>query len=365
MANKLLLLFSRFKALPNWKKALIIFLILALGYLLLALFGGETIITSPLRGGKNQESEAKTIANPLNGVLYSKKEADVWRNRLPIAVMVENLVEVRPQSGLSRADVVYEALAEGGITRFMPVFLAQEASEIGPIRSARPYYLDWAVELKALYAHIGGSPEALDRIANEGIRTLPEQSPYYIRKENGNLGVEHTAFSSTKGLWQMAQSRDFNGSPSFQSWNFKDNEATSSSRPASATLTLGFSGMSDYQVQWSYNSEKNLYQRFSGSSLKVDTDRANNEQITAKNIIVQYATHTALNDDKNRISINTTGTGTAKIFLDGVVIEGKWEKPSVSSRTIFYDSNNKEITFNRGQIWIEVVPTESKVEYSD
>lgn len=364
--NKLSALWSRFKALPAWKKALVIFIVITVSYLILVLFGGETIITSPLlKVGSDRTSEAKTVPNPLNGVMYTKKESDIWRTRLPLAVMVENLVDIRPQSGLSKADIVYEALSEGGITRFMAVFLGQEASEIGPIRSARPYYLDWAIELKALYAHIGGSPEALDRIANEGIRTLPEEYPYYFRKENSQLSREHTAFSSTKGLWQMANSRDFSGPPTFQSWSFKDQEASASARPAGSTLTLGFSGLDDYQVRWTYNSDKNLYLRSSGLPLKTDFDKTNNEQIGAKNIIVQFADHISLKDDKNRISISTTGSGEAKIFRDGQVIEGKWEKHSPASRTIFYDSNNKEVIFNRGQIWVEVVPTDSRVEYSN
>ncbi|OGY28545.1 MAG: hypothetical protein A2802_00020 [Candidatus Woykebacteria bacterium RIFCSPHIGHO2_01_FULL_43_29] len=366
MLPKLKTLLERFKLLPKWKQALIIITSgSVLTYLILILSGGATIISTPLLKTGSEDNGIRIVPNPLNGVLYTKTQASVWQSRLPLAVMIENLSEVRPQSGLGRADLVYEALTEGGITRFMAIYLAEETDEIGPVRSARTHFLDWVKELNALYAHIGGSPEALDRIAVEDFRTLPEELPYYSRKGSSNLSREHTAFSSTRGLWEMAKNRDFNGPPNLRSWRFKNEESEASTRPASANIKLSFTALDDYNVRWDYNPEDNSYIRFSGSPYAEDTDRVTNEPISTKNVVIQYTLHQELNDDKDRINITTTGNGEARIFLDGKAASARWEKASPSARTIYYDSNNNEIEFNRGKIWVEIIPTNAAVEYTE
>ncbi len=359
-------MFKRFQQLSTTQKILTLFGLVVgvlLIYLAFNMLGGATIISSPLlRSLTGREEEKPSVANPINGVLYKPSEAKIWQERLPLAVMVENLVDIRPQSGLSSADLVYEAQVEGGITRFMAVYLAEDADEIGPVRSSREYYLDWSAGLGALYAHIGGSPAALDRIYNEGIKTLPEELPYYTRKNKPGLSSEHTAFTSTKNLWQMAKNRGFSGSQKVKSWKFKD-DATSSARPASSAINIQFNALEDYSVKWNYDPETNLYSRFNDPNTS-HTDKVTTQQIMAKNVIIEYADHSSLRDDKNRIDIETIGTGEAKIFLDGQVIEAEWRKSASNERTRYYDQDGNEVFFNRGKIWVEVVPESASVEYS-
>ena len=368
MKEKIAMICQKFKQLRAWQKILVLTVILTInsivGLVLVSAFGKPTIISSVPPDTKEVvvPDEPRDISNPLNGVLYKQSEAKLWQNRLPLAVMVENLVDIRPQSGLSRADIVYEALVEGGITRFMAVYLAEDINEIGPIRSSRPYYIDWAEELGALYAHIGGSPAALDKLVDDNVKTLPEEWPYYKRK-NSTLSSEHTAFSSTGSLWDMAQSKGYTGKTSIKSWRFKE-DASSSARPASAQIKLDFSGQKDYKVQWEYEAENNVYRRSAGSPAREHTDLVNNEQLNAKNVIVQFAKLSTLNDEKGRVEIQTTDAGVARIFTDGKETDATWKKSSSTSRTTFYDTTGREIEFNRGKIWVEVVPDGSSVEYS-
>src|SRR3989338_6720523 len=168
MKEKIAMICQKFKQLRAWQKILVLTIILTInsfvGLVLVSAFGKPTIISSVPPDTKEVvvPDEPRDISNPLNGVLYKQSEAKLWQNRLPLAVMVENLVDIRPQSGLSRADIVYEALVEGGITRFMAVYtLTEPIVKIGPIRSARTYYVDWAEEYGGVFAYVGGSPEAL------------------------------------------------------------------------------------------------------------------------------------------------------------------------------------------------------------
>ena len=163
----------------------------------------------------------------------------------------------------------------------------------------------------------------------------------------------------------MAKNRDFNGPPNLRSWRFKNEESEASTRPASANIKLSFTGLADYNVRWDYNPEDNSYIRFSGTPYAEDTDRVTNEPISTKNVVIQYTLHQELNDDKSRINITTTGNGEARVFLDGKAVSARWEKASPSARTIYYDSNNNEIEFNRGKIWVEIIPTNAAVEYTE
>lgn len=369
MKDKFSQLTQKFQNLPNWQKAFFIstalMLALVLGFFSLSLFSNPTTISTPLLKTIPilTKQEARVIPNPLNGLMYTRSEADIWQSHLPVGVMIENLPEVRPQSGLSKADVIYESLTEGGITRFLGIFLAEEASEIGPARSARPHFIDWAQEVGALYAHVGGSPQALDKLIDDSVKTLPEERPYYFRKQDSLLGPEHTAFTSSRGLWEMADNRGFKGKPAIQDWEFKE-DATSSARPPTFSLRLEFSPLKEFAVRWDYDPETNSYKRFVGTPPTSHKDKLTDQQIIAKNVIVHYAKHTPLKDEKGRIDVQTVGTGQAKIFFDGEVKEATWKKPSSSERTFYYDSDGNEMIFNRGKIWVEVVPIGSPVKYS-
>ncbi len=356
------------------KKKIVITATLGVGVLLL-LVGGYYLISkavsetlSPLGdllSGKEEEREIPSLPNPINGVLMTKSEFKTIEGRYPIGVMIENLSITRPQTGLSRADIVYEALTEGEITRFMGIYLS-ESSSLGPIRSARRPFLDWILEYDGGYAHVGGSSEALEAIPALGVKNMDQSfigAPTFERINNRGLSLEHTMFSTTEKLWDKAHEMGYFGLPTFSVWKFKD-EATSSARPTTQKLTLKFTGNPSYIVTWNYDPEKNEYVRGNGGLPHLDSGTG--EVITAKNVIVQFVKTTYLEVTPGKMGrgMETTGMGEVRIFRDGVSISGSWKKPTSTSRTVFLDTSGNEIELNRGKIWVEVNPTDSPIEYN-
>ncbi len=350
------------------------------------------------RGPRDQEC-------PINGVKYTKEQREVWEKRRPLLVMIENHLESRPQSGLSRADVVYEAVAEGGITRFMGVFYCAAAEpaprkyDLGPVRSARTYFLDWASEYAdyPLYAHVGGAncsrdpatgrcttdprAQALEQIERYGWLDRQHWSdmnqfalPYRVcRREPERTGrtvaTEHTMYCDSEALWQEAEKRglaaqDQSGNSwdaDFRPWKFKDG-APLEQRGEINEISFDFwRGYRDYQVRWQYDKEKNQYLRFNGG--QPHQDFLTGQQLAAKVIVIQFTREIGPVDSHKHLLYRTIGQGKALVFQDGKVIKASWRKKSRQQRTIFSDARGKEIKFNRGLIWIEVLPAGNQVSY--
>ena len=302
------------------------------------------------------------MASPVSGVLYTKEEEEKWQKLLPLAVVIENHTDARPQSGLNRAEVVYETLAEGGITRFLAVFLA-ETSRLGPVRSNRPYFLDWVSEYAAGYAHVGGSPLAQSLVKTYKIKDLDQfflGAPTYERVTN--RFAPHNVYTTTERLRKAASSRGYKGPVKIQSWAFTQMEALPSRRPKGFTLDLGFLGAYGYDVRWTYDRKSNGYLRSNGGVIHKDV--ITNKRLSAKNIIVQYVQISPEPSGHSRILQKTIGSGKAFVFKDGKAYAATWKKKSRTSRTVFLDKKGKEIPLNRGRIWVEVVPTASYVKYT-
>lgn len=296
----------------------------------------------------------------LDGRLVDKKEnVNPWL----VGVMIENLYTVRPQSGLSAAPLVYETLAEGGITRFIAFFIGDEnLSQIGPVRSARPYYIEWLSEFDALYSHCGGSPTALAAISGLGIKDLNQMySPYYYWRANG-AEAPHNLFTSSELLNRALRDKELlDKSFEYRVWQYKDDGKLSSLPEGSKTIEIDFSAGSAYDVEWKYDKSSNDYLRYQMGA--VQKDAANKAEIRAKNVVVEKVPAEDYEADKGRLVLDVSGEGEAWVFRDGVGIHGKWQKNDRTTRTIFLDDNGKEIEFNRGITWIEVVPGDRAVNY--
>ena len=295
----------------------------------------------------------------IDGMLTTAENS----NLLPIAIVVENYKDVRPQSGLSQANVVYEALAEGGITRFLGIFAdGTDIKTIGPVRSARTYFVEIAEEYGGIFAHIGGSPQALGMLSYEDYITDLNQftySQYYWRDEA--IPAPHNLFTSSQMMSFAA--RDLLSDKTagdYQGWKFKKEKDFASRPDKEISLKIDFS-LDDYAVEWKYNRDNNNYLRFNGNIEQ--KDKNNEQQITAKNIIIQFAETTM--QDAERLNIKTVGEGDAIIFKDGAYFIGKWKKAATGDRTIFYNDQNQEIEFNSGNTWIELVKTDTAVEWVD
>lgn len=380
----------------NNKKIISILLVIA-AYLIstgvsYALFsqGGNVktvaIPVNPNRGAKLafDATLPKTEACPLNGALYSKLQKQWWEKHRPLSVMIENHQDARPQSGLTSADVIYEAVAEGGISRFLAVFYCQDAGEIGPIRSARTYFLDFASEYgnNPLYVHVGGAntpgpANALGQIGDYGWEGYNDMNQFSIGfptfwRDYDRLGhpaaTEHTMYSTTQKLWDFAATKrsltnvDKDGvswAEEFVPYTFKD-DAKINDRPKSQSVHLEFwTKDSNYFVDWSYDPATNLYKRNTGRVVQIDRD--NNTQLSTKSLAVLSMIESNANDgyDSNaHLLYKTKGTGKASVFMDGVEVKGTWRKSSRTSRTLLFDSNSNPIKFNRGTIWFEILPTD-------
>jgi len=316
------------------------------------------------KSGKENTQQGQKYVLPkgtrlIDGMPVPEEEA----NRLPIGVMIENLATVRPQSGLSEANLVYEALAEGGITRFLAFFADdKDIPEIGPVRSARVYYLDWASELSAVYIHCGGDPYALKLAREYGMKGLDQMYNGNFFWRSSTALAPHNLFTKTTLLKQALQAKGWKNEGDFQPWLFKK-EKKLNARPTDVQdIVINFS-TSSYQVIWKYDRENNQYLRYNGGFKHLDKN--SDAEITAKNVIVQYMVAKIKDpgDIKGRLGMHTIGGDKALIFHDGEVIQGIWKKASRQERTRFYDNEGKEIEFNPGTTWIEVVPPEKTVSY--
>ena len=355
--------------------AAVIVSLLAIG-LILVPSGSESspILSSP--SASPTPSPAPTpapppkVASPINGIMLDRAAFEALQQRAPLAIMIENHPDARPQSGLNQADLVYEAIAEGGITRYMAVYWSNEAARIQYVRSARIYYIQWAAELGAVYTHWG-------QVEDPGpVDVWPVLARLNVRDLNGLiLGEEvgyrdesrfapHNVYTDTGLLWRSAQARGFNGPPVLDPWKFKEDEPQRPANPAeraapAVNVTFGTPG-SAFDVTWNYDPATNSYLRSLGGAPHIDATTG--EQLTARNVAVQFAPLYPSGVKAYNI-IDTVGTGRAVIFQDGVAKEGSWKKDSESGRTRFFDAAGGEIPFNRGRTWIEVVPTDSPVGY--
>jgi hypothetical protein len=347
----------------------------------------------------------KTEECPINGAMYTQLERDIWEGRRPITAIIENHQDARPQSGLSKGDVVYEAVAEGGITRFLSVFycgVSAKEIKIAPIRSARVYYVNWAAEYgeSPLFVHIGGANNICNNcpggvktggtVAREvdaftALEKLGWRYSYGNDFDGGtNIGYpviirdqyrlgeksawEHSVVGFSDKIFEEGDSRGFAFEDSegkawdedYVKWLFKDDNP--SDNPNAKEISFEFwSNKPEYNVFWKYDDSSNKYLRENGGEVHVDLET--DEQIYAKNVVIMMVSERGPVDKEGHMFYTTIDEGTALIFQNGGVIDGTWEKASQTGRTKFYGGDGKEVTFVRGPIWIEAVPDGNEIKY--
>ncbi len=302
----------------------------------------------------SQKQAEIILADAINGLKVSPEIATTR----PIAVMVENHPDAWPQSGLASADVVFEALAEGGITRFLAIFQTQNPSFIGPVRSAREYFAQIADQWGALFAHVGGSNEVIAQLKNRQYKNLDDANEYYnfeFFPRRNNKPQPHHIFTSTEKLRELISFHKFSGIAQFSPWNFKDDSPVATSTATKISIDFSRAG---YEVGWVYNSQNNSYGRL--QYFKPHLDENTDKQIFAKTVVAQMVTVTPVpKDPLLSVDIDLKSGGKAYVFLDGQVIEGVWKNEP--GKTRFYNNYNQEISFNRGPIWVELVPEDKEV----
>lgn len=300
-----------------------------------------------------EEKAPTTVPSELTG-LPVKPEVN---SKQVTAVMVENSPDARPQSGLTDAGVVFEAIAEAGITRFMALYQDTESDYIGPVRSARPYYLDFLMPFDAAYGHVGGSPEALRLIRQRGVKDLDQFGAPGSYERVSSRYAPHNVYTSTGKLNALEKERGYNKS-NFTGFARKTDESPAST-PKVKKIDLNISSVL-YNVHYDYHKKSNSYRRVMGG--KAHTDEKSGKQISPK-VVVAVVMNKGLASDGYHTTYGTTGKGRVFVFQDGKVIKGTWQKKSAKKQFVFKDNAGQEIQLTPGKTWVTIVSDANQVSY--
>lgn len=306
---------------------------------------------APVVEKKVEKPKPTTEASTLTGMTVP-----IGSNQRPItSIQIENSPDARPQSGLVDAGVVFEAIAEGGITRFNASFQEAKPDYIGPIRSVRPYYAELAAQFDPIFVHAGGSAAGLARLSELGIKDLDHGANAAAFQRVSDRYAPHNLYSSTAALDQAAAARGYTKS---DAKSFERKEEKKGQPIQAKTINLTISSYL-YNVSYTYDPTGNNYARVMGG--KPHTDQRSNKQIAPKVVIAMVSSFS-----QNGIYsvYQTTGTGPVFIFQDGQVQQGNWHKPSPRDPLTFTDANNKPIKINAGQTWITLIKDPGQVTHS-
>lgn len=312
---------------------------------------------------KPQEPVDTRVVSPLTGQLVDPQLA----SRRITAVMIENSIDARPQSGLEEAGMVFEAIAEGGITRFMALFQEQQPGNIGPIRSARPYYVEWARGFDAAYVHSGGSPEALALIRSIAVKDL----------DHGNYGgaladrvsfrfAPHNVYTTMNKVDGVANSAGFTSSDFDGFARIEESEdaeepseaATATANPTATSISFDISS-ANYNTSYAYDAEAGCYMR--SMAQRPHTDKDSNKQICPENIIALETTY-SIHPNRIHSVYKTVGSGAVTVFQNGEAVKGTWKKESQTSPLQFFDANGEPLKLAVGQTWVTAIPA-GRVSY--
>lgn len=302
---------------------------------------------------KKAPPKPTTVDSNLTGL-----QVDPVINTRPVTgVMIENSLDARPQSGLADAGVVFEAIAEGGITRFLALFQDTNPADVGPIRSARPYYVQWAMGFDAGYAHVGGSPEALNSIKAWGARDLDQfyNSGSYHRISS--RAAPHNVYTAIDTLIQLENSKGYTTS-TYTSLARKP--AAPSKAPNVQHIDMNISG-AYYNTHYDYNPATNTYNRSEGGTPHMD---ANGNRQISPTVVVALVVPYSLASDGYHSQYQSIGSGQALVFQDGTLTTGNWTKADNKSQLTFTDAAGKPLKLDPGQTWITAVSAANKVTYS-
>lgn len=321
--------------------------------------------------GKKEDGDTKKPSNDNQGQTDQNetkklKIVDENSKSRPYAVMINNISVARPlQSGLQDAYLMYEIIVEGGITRYMALFMDQNTTRIGSIRSARHYFLDYALENDAIYVHHGQSPQAQSDFSALGVdRIVVDNSKTGWRDKSLNVASEHTLFTSIEklnnGLGSKRTTRNNN-----LLLNYSVDEIDMANLDGAKVATNVSIPYSNSNVtSYTYDAENGYYLRSVNG--KAHTDYVTKKQYHFKNIITYQVKNTTLNDGENkgRQNIENVGSGTGYYISDGFSVPIKWVKESRKSQTKYYYMNGEELKVNDGNTFIQIQPLNQKLSIS-
>jgi hypothetical protein len=304
------------------------------------------------------------VPSALTGLLVDPAAAA----HRPIAVMIDDLQPARPQSGFNAASIVWQGPAEGGIPRYMLVFGDVIPGPVGPIRSARQYFVDWAAEWHAVYVHAGGSPGALDLLRAEGRGTAVwnAEALAWIGTYAWRVDVKvapHNLYTDGDHLRAMAAELGAADGPAAAAWTFGTARSLDA-RPAGGTIVVHY----PYErITYRYDPATNRYVRFLDRSTTPQVDEADGRPVAPTNVVILRMAFGPLDDGshKNRLEAADVGTGEAIIATNGRTVVGTWRKDGITSPTLLFGPDGAPFALTPGQTFVQVLPLEDRFEIED
>lgn len=311
---------------------------------------------------KNQETAVEEGNDDVLKVAIEDKKVQIYKGTdRPIAVMIDNHQDAWPQAGLNKAYMVYEIVVEGGETRLMALFKGADVSKIGPVRSSRHYFLDYAMENDAIYAHFGWSPQAesdIKRFSINNINGLIESSKTFWRVSDKYS--PHNAVTSTKALLEVAQAKKYRTTSDAKSvLNYATNEVKLEEGQEALSVTIPHSTLQT--VTYEYDAENKIYKRYARNKAQKDWDTG--DAITTKNIIITFCDNYTLEDSENkgRQGLYNIGTFDGYYITNGKAIKIKCTKTARDVKTVYKDLNGNEIKVNDGNTFVNICPKDANV----
>jgi hypothetical protein len=314
-------------------------------------FNKSKLEPAPAVVQKAERPKPTTEASNLTGLQITPE-----LNKRPVTgVMIENSPDARPQAGLKDAGVVYEAIAEGGITRFLALFKDSQPDYIGPVRSVRPYYVDLLLPYDAALAHAGGSADGLAKVRNLGVKDLDHGANGGAFRRAGDRYAPHNLYTSTADLDKASQNRGYTAS-AVKSLVRKAEKPGQPITAKSINLTLS---SALYNLRYDYDAGSNSYLRSMGG--KPHTDHRSGQQLAPKVVVALVMGYS----QSGIYSVyQTTGSGKMYVFQDGVVQQGTWTKSGEREQFVFSDDSGKPLALNTGQTWITLIKAPNAVSFT-
>jgi hypothetical protein len=359
-------------------------LIIGTSLVLLVALGGALYSLTHRDAPVVRTAVKKKVVKPAPTVITSDLTglpvADASVNDRPVTgVMIENSLDARPQSALDQAGIVFEAVAEGGVTRFFTVFQDSQPDYIGPVRSARPYYVQWCLSFDCAYAHVGGSPDGLAGIKQWGVKDLDQFANSGAYHRISSRYAPHNVYTSIGELNALEASKGY-GKPKYTGFSRKTEQPYKAPDPAATgaaakkqdtrapatSIDFAMSGYY-YDPHFDYDAATNTYKRSeAGQPHMAQHSDGSQVQIAPKVVVgmIVGLTAGALDAQGSAYSnYQTVGSGDALVFQDGTVTKIHWAKPDVGSALSFTDDAGKPFKLDAGQTWITAVTDASKAAY--
>ena len=339
-------------------------ILIAILVILIIVAGG--VLAYKITEDKNQVADENQTSQTEKNVLTAEvkpKEVQIYQgNDRPIAVMIDNHNGAWPQAGLNQAYMVYEIIVEGGETRLMALFKGVNLDKIGPVRSARHYFLDYAMENDAIYVHFGQSPQAesdITRFSIHDINGISEDGTTFWRVRDKYS--PHNAVTNTEKILQSAKNKNYRTTSTNESvLNYVTDEVNLEDGESAETITIPHSQLQT--VRYEYDSENKVYVRYARNTKQTDWDTG--DDVTAKNIIITFCDNYTLDDSENkgRQGLKNIGTFDGYYITNGKAIKIKCTKDARDEQTVYTDLEGNEIKVNDGNTWVNICPTDANVE---